>query len=70
MLQIWAKCFHEVLHSLGSTDHGCLWHGAGTSEQVDYSSISEAEWRRRLTKEQFNVARKKGTERAFTGCVS
>jgi len=28
---------------------------------------SEEEWRRRLTAEQFQVARKKGTERAFTG---
>ncbi|CAM6036495.1 unnamed protein product [Sphagnum compactum] len=39
----------------------------GTSQQVDYRSISESEWKRRLTKEQFSVARKKGTERAFTG---
>ncbi len=28
---------------------------------------SEAEWRRELTDEQFRVARKHGTERAFTG---
>lgn len=28
---------------------------------------SDAEWRRELTPEQFEVARKKGTERAFTG---
>ena len=28
---------------------------------------TEQEWRRRLTAEQFQVARKKGTERAFTG---
>ncbi len=28
---------------------------------------TEAEWRQELTPEQFKVARKKGTERAFTG---
>jgi peptide-methionine (R)-S-oxide reductase len=27
----------------------------------------DAEWKQMLTKEQFDVARKKGTERAFTG---
>jgi peptide-methionine (R)-S-oxide reductase len=28
---------------------------------------SDVEWKRELTPEQFNVCRKKGTERAFTG---
>ncbi len=28
---------------------------------------SDAEWRRRLTPEQYEVARRRGTERAFTG---
>ena len=34
---------------------------------ADKRKLSEAEWRAKLTPEQFNVARKAGTERAFTG---
>ncbi|XP_057954824.1 peptide methionine sulfoxide reductase B1, chloroplastic isoform X2 [Malania oleifera] len=35
--------------------------------KVDYASISDDEWKRRLTKEQYDITREKGTERAFTG---
>ena len=31
------------------------------------SKISEEEWKKKLTKEQYKVLRKKGTERPFTG---
>ena len=34
---------------------------------ADKVAKSDAEWRKELTREQFEVARKKGTERAFTG---
>ena len=34
---------------------------------ADKITKSDAEWRAELTSEQFDVARKKGTERAFTG---
>lgn len=35
--------------------------------KMDYSCISDDEWKKRLTKNQYDITRKKGTERAFTG---
>ncbi len=37
------------------------------SDKIDFRQITEAEWKKRLTAAQFEVARKHGTERAFSG---
>lgn len=37
------------------------------SSDVDYLHLTEAEWKKRLTAAQFQVARKHGTERAYSG---
>ena len=34
----------------------------------DKVTKTDAEWKSQLSREQFDVARKKGTERAFSGC--
>ena len=39
---------------------------APTSDATDWSSLTEAQWRERLTEEEFRVLRKEGTERAGT----
>jgi peptide-methionine (R)-S-oxide reductase len=37
------------------------------SVDVNWTAITEAEWKERLTEEQYYVARRKGTERSFSG---
>ena len=41
----------------------------GSYEEVDRVDRSEAEWKKILDSQQFQITRKKGTERAFTGVL-
>ncbi|WP_145361422.1 peptide-methionine (R)-S-oxide reductase MsrB [Alienimonas californiensis] len=38
-----------------------------TEAKVDWASLTDAEWKERLTPEQYKILRKHGTERAGTG---
>ena len=40
--------------------------GADTASNINWSNLSESEWRDRLTPQEFDVLRKEGTERAGT----
>jgi peptide methionine sulfoxide reductase MsrB len=38
--------------------------------KADFVSLSEEEWKKRLTEEQYYVTQQKGTERVFTWYVT
>ena len=43
---------------------------AGTMTDSDYRAVSDADWRKRLTKEQYNVLRKHGTEYPWSSALN
>jgi len=55
-------------HSLGQGKAGPSKIKTPTqADSEDYAHLTEAEWHKRLTSEQFRILRKKGTEKAFSG---
>jgi len=41
-----------------------------TPETIEKLQLSDAEWRAKLTSDQYHVLRQKGTERAYTGALT
>ena len=48
-------------------EHQSSTKGGGMERETQNLPATEDEWRERLTPEQFDILRRKGTERAFTG---
>lgn len=55
------------IRAMGSSPSSPKSDNAKATGNIDYRSLSEEEWKKRLTGEQFYITRQKGTERAFTG---
>jgi peptide-methionine (R)-S-oxide reductase len=56
----------QLLSALASFGFASRSKADSKPSRADRIDLSEAEWQKRLTPQQFNVLRKEGTERAFT----
>lgn len=57
----------ELYYSFGLLIKLQFWVSGTEASKTDYSSLTEEDWKTRLTPQQFYICRQKGTERAFTG---
>ncbi|AAG21459.1 Peptide methionine sulfoxide reductase B1 [Arabidopsis thaliana] len=55
------------VYSMGSSSSSPKPDNVQEAEKNEFASLSENEWKKRLTPEQYYITRQKGTERAFTG---
>ena len=45
----------------------CFLVGLAQAKTIDYKKITDVEWKKKLTSEQYRVCRQRGTERPFEG---
>ncbi|CAK9151761.1 unnamed protein product [Ilex paraguariensis] len=57
----------SLIRAMGSSASSQKPDSTQEASKTDYGSVSDEEWKKRLTEEQFYITRQKGTERAFTG---
>lgn len=64
---IGAACMQDVQGSAKTTGEGISGPEPGSPKRKDKLVLSDEEWKKRLTPEQYKILRNKGTEAAFCG---